>query len=124
MSRDFKKFRMATGLTQEDAAKKLSIHPTTLNKYERGARYPSGKVLAEMSRLYNVQMDDLITDPNDLLATTGKQSITTKETDMKHKLIQIEAELLELYREHRMLKDIIEKYEKKEGARNNLITGD
>jgi len=118
MSRDFKKIRMATGLTQEDAAKKIGIHPTTLNKYESGARYPSGKVLAQMSRLYNVPMDSLILE-------TGKTSTTkTEEEAMRHKLNQMEAELLDLYRENRMLKDVIGQYEKKAGTHNKVVNGD
>ena len=119
MSSDLKQFRMATGMTKEDAAKKIGIHPTTLNKYESGARHPSGKVLANMSRLYKVKMDDLI--------ETGGQatvSIEEEEEDMKDKLNQMEAELLELYRENRKLKDIIEQNEKKAGVHNKIINGD
>jgi transcriptional regulator with XRE-family HTH domain len=118
MSRDFKKFRMATGLTQEEAAKKIGIHPTTLNKYESGARYPSGKVLAQMSRLYNVRMDSFI------LGAGNKSTTATEEETMKQKLNQMETELLELYRENRRLKDVVEEYEKKAGTRNKAVNGD
>ena len=109
---------MATGLTQEDAAKKIGIHPTTLNKYESGVRYPSGKVLTQMSRLYNVPMDSLILEPESTSTTK------TEEGTMKNKLNQMEAELLDLYRENRLLKEKIESYEKKDGTHNKRVNGD
>ena len=43
---------------------------------------------------------------------------------MKDNLNQMEAELLELYRENRKLKDIIEQNEKKAGVHNKIINGD
>ena len=60
MSTAIKRERIKTGLTQEEAASKLGIHPTTLNKYEGGSRTPSGKVLSAMSQLFGVRMDTLM----------------------------------------------------------------
>ena len=87
---------MKTGLTQEEAALKLEIHPTTLNKYERGSRYPSGRVLAAMSGLYDVRLDALI---------SGGSQVLPQRDELKEKLMMAEAELLVLYRENKKLKD-------------------
>ena len=118
MSRDLEKFRMSTGLTQEEAAKSLGIHPTTLNKYEAGVRFPSSKVLAQMTRLYNVEMDSLIKG--------GKKITNNKKEDeaMLEKLNRLEKELLDLYRENRKLKEMVLQNEKKDGAHNRIVNGD
>ncbi len=100
MSSNFKKYRMKTGLTQEEAAIKLEIHPTTLNKYERGSRYPSGRVLAAMSKLYDVRLDALISG--------GSQALPQRD-ELKEKLTMAEEELLVLYRENKSLKDELER---------------
>ena len=76
MSSEIKKQRIRTGLTQEEAAKKIGIHPTTLNKYESGARIPSGKVLVSMSKLFEVPIDSLAKDAGEHIlpvTTHGKE---------------------------------------------------
>lgn len=89
MSTEIKKQRIRTGLTQEEAAKKIGIHPTTLNKYESGARFPSGKVLASMSHLFEVPIDSLVKGRG------GTSPITnTKEDSMYQKKYEL---LLEKY---------------------------
>ena len=114
MSRSFKEVRISTGLSQEDAARKIGVHPTTLNKYENGARYPSGKVLAKMSQLYGVKLDSLIETETD----------EGEEEHMNLRLQKMETELLGLYRENKMLKETLEHYEKKAGTRTKAINGD
>ena len=101
MSTEIKKERIRTGLTQEEAAKKIGVHPTTLNKYESGARYPSGKVLANMAKLFQVPMDSLVNAGSDsnIYNTSEKD-----ETMLKVRLAKVETELLELYRENKMLR--------------------
>ena len=118
MSTEIKKARIRTGLTQEEAAKKIGVHPTTLNKYESGARYPSGKVLAKMASLYNVPMEPLLSGA----ATNTNPDEKEVRTQMRYR--QMEAELLELYRENRRLKEALEVSEKKAGTHNKIINGD
>ena len=117
MSTIFKKCRIKTGLNQEEAAKKLGIHPTTLNKYEGGSRYPSGKLLAVMANLYAVPMDQLISN-NEAINNSGE------DIEMiKSKLALVEAEVLELYRENRMLREQVDTLQKKVGSNQKLKQG-
>ena len=62
MSNPFRMARMQVGLSQEQAAPKLGVHGTTLNKYENGHRYPSGKVLQRMAEVYGVSINELLGD--------------------------------------------------------------
>ena len=91
MSSEIKRQRIRTGLTQEEAAKTIGIHPTTLNKYESGARIPSGKVLKSMGQLFKVTMDTLIDQPID--QEVGQLSLTAEEQMYKGKYL----DLLEKY---------------------------
>ena len=79
MSSQFKIFRVKTGMNQEEAAKKLDVHPTTLNKYESGARYPSGKVLKKMSVAYKVPIESLIDAGEGDISTTKAQERREEE---------------------------------------------
>ena len=66
-------------MNQEEAAKKLDVHPTTLNKYESGARYPSGKVLKKMSVAYKVPIESLIDAGEGDISTTKAQERREEE---------------------------------------------
>lgn len=100
MSTQIKKQRIKTGLTQEEAAVKLGIHPTTLNKYEGGSRTPSGKVLSAMSRLFNISMDTLIHDA--IETDTGGE-----EAMYRFKFEKAQAEIIALHKEISSLKDAL-----------------
>lgn len=106
MSSALKLARVKTGLSQEEAAGKLGVHPTTLNKYESGARFPSGKVLQKMSQLYEINLQSLI-------ETTLITNPVEDDQTMKEKLAVVEKELLALYRENRMLKEELATLQKK-----------
>ncbi len=56
-----KKARSSAGVTQLGLARTLGIHPTTLNKYEKGHRVPDAALLERMARV-------LRCDPGWLLA--------------------------------------------------------
>ncbi len=47
-------------LTQEDAAKQISISPDTLSNYERGLSYPDVPILKKIEQVYGVNYNDLI----------------------------------------------------------------
>ena len=119
MSTEIKKERIRTGLTQEEAAKKIGVHPTTLNKYESGARYPSGKVLANMAKLFQVPMDSLLKGEAEAIHITKGEELKM----IQNKLARVEAEVLELYRENKMLRNEIASLEKKVGSNQKLKTG-
>ena len=53
-------YREASGLVQEELAKKLEIAPATLGQYERGTRYPSTPIWIELSKIFKVSVDELM----------------------------------------------------------------
>ena len=120
MSTEIKKQRIRTGLTQEEAAKKIGVHPTTLNKYESGVRHPSGKVLANMAKLFQVPMDSLLGGGSSSIHTVSKED----ETMLKARLTKVEGELLELFRENKLLRALNEELQKKEGTHKQAVNGD
>ncbi len=106
MSSHIKIARMRTGLTQEQAAKKLGVHPTTLNKYESGARIPSGKVLKAMSTLYDQDVNVLL--HNQSTGKEGKKMFESKfeeEQYFKEKYFGALEELNDVRKEMSALKD-------------------
>lgn len=55
-----KKARKSTGMTQEQAAKALSIDKSTYCGYETGKRKPDVERIKELARLFNVKADVLL----------------------------------------------------------------
>ena len=60
MSNKFRIARLNASLNQEQAAKKLGIHVTTLNKYENDHREPSADIVRKMATIYSVSVDKLL----------------------------------------------------------------
>ena len=60
MSNKFRIARLNASLNQEQAAKKLGIHVTTLNKYENDHRDPGADVVRKMASVYAVSVDMLL----------------------------------------------------------------
>ena len=53
--------RRGAGMSQAELAQHLKISPSTVGMYEQGRREPSVETLAEMSRLFGVSIDFLVT---------------------------------------------------------------
>lgn len=53
--------RRSAGLSQAELGKKLKISPSTVGMYEQGRREPSVETLAELSELFSVSIDFLVT---------------------------------------------------------------
>lgn len=51
--------RERLGLQQKETAKKVGVHPSTLNKYESGDREPDTETLVKLADLYGVSLDFL-----------------------------------------------------------------
>lgn len=51
--------RVNAGLNQKDAAKKLSINPVTLGRYESGISYPNIDMINKMEKLYGISKDNI-----------------------------------------------------------------
>lgn len=107
MSSEFKLARVRTGMTQEEAAGKLGVHPTTLNKYESGARFPSGKVLKKMSKLFKIPMDELISSASENTTPETNPSLE-KELDMlKDEFLNLQRDYISVLKENSQLKETI-----------------
>ncbi len=57
-----KKLRETHNLTQEELAKKVTVSRTAVSKWETGKGYPSLDTLKEISLLFDISIDELISD--------------------------------------------------------------
>lgn len=53
--------RRSIGINQQQLAERLHISPSTVGMYEQGRRTPNVDILTQMSRIFNVSLDYLIT---------------------------------------------------------------
>lgn len=58
LAENFKKFRAARGLTQEQVASLLNVNAQTVSRWECAATLPDVLMLPELARLYGVTVDD------------------------------------------------------------------
>lgn len=58
LSENFRKFRTARGLTQEQVAAVLNVNAQTVSRWECAATLPDVLMLPELARLYGVTVDD------------------------------------------------------------------
>lgn len=56
----FQRLRKAKGLTQEDVAEKLNISAQAVSKWENDLTSPDISVLAELSEMFGVTLDELL----------------------------------------------------------------
>ena len=56
---NLKKYRLEKGLTQENLAEKVGIHPTYVGKLEGGKNNPSTKMLYKITRALGIKLSDL-----------------------------------------------------------------
>lgn len=59
-----KTLRVANGLSQETAAKKLGIASSTLSKWENAKSFPDVIELGKIEKLYQTSYNDIIFLPN------------------------------------------------------------
>ena len=56
----FKELREKAGLSILAAADKLGVSTTSVVNWEKGERYPNGRTLIDMAKLYNCSSDELL----------------------------------------------------------------
>lgn len=56
----FKEQRKRAGLTQMEVAKQLGVTDAAVNQWETGKTMPSAKRLADVAKLYNCTIDELL----------------------------------------------------------------
>ena len=54
------KLRKQQGLTQNDLALKIGVTNQAVSKWERGENLPDSMILLELSRMYNVTIEELL----------------------------------------------------------------
>jgi transcriptional regulator with XRE-family HTH domain len=57
---NLKRLRTDKGISQEDLASKIHVHPNHLSRYERGLSAPSIAVVVEIAKAFDVSIDELI----------------------------------------------------------------
>ena len=63
--------RKGMGLTQAGLAEKLNYSDKAVSKWERGESIPDVLTLLQLADLFDVKVDDLLSDPNRLPENTG-----------------------------------------------------
>lgn len=63
--------RKRCGLTQAVLAEKLNYTDKAVSKWERGESMPDALTLVQLARLFEITLDELVSDPNALPAETG-----------------------------------------------------
>ena len=65
-------YRKRMGLTQVGLAEKLNYSDKAVSKWERAESVPDVLTLTQLAELFDVTVNDLLVDPNELPANTGK----------------------------------------------------
>lgn len=61
LNENLKECRNKLGLSQEEIAKALSIHPVQYGAYERGKNKPSADILEKLVKQFNININYLLT---------------------------------------------------------------
>ena len=64
--------RKLAGLTQAGLAEKMNYSDKAVSKWERGESMPDILTLIQLSELFSISINDLLTDPNELPGNPGK----------------------------------------------------
>lgn len=64
-------YRKRSGLTQARLAERLNYSDKAVSKWERGESMPDVLTLVQLAELFDISVDDLIRDPNEIPENTG-----------------------------------------------------
>ena len=65
-------YRKRNGLTQARLAEKLNYSDKAVSKWERGESVPDVMTLVQLSELFDISVNDLLLDPNELPENPGR----------------------------------------------------
>ena len=65
-------YRKQSGLTQVGLAEKLNYSDKAVSKWERGESVPDVLTLVQLARQFDITVNDLLVDPNELPGNPGK----------------------------------------------------
>ena len=72
LGKNIASFRKQQRLTQAGLAEKLNYSDKAVSKWERGESIPDVLTLVQIADLFQISVNDLVTDPNELPEHTGK----------------------------------------------------
>ena len=71
MGKNISAHRKRCGLTQAGLAEKLNFTDKAVSKWERGESMPDALTLVQLARLFEITVDELVSDPNALPEQAG-----------------------------------------------------
>lgn len=109
---NLKKCRAKRGISQDELAKKISIHPVQFSRYERGQSAPSIEVVQKIADALEVSIDQLVYGDQD---NKAEQSISDRELLSMFQKIQLLNE-----RQKETVKDFLSSYILKSDLKQKL----
>jgi transcriptional regulator with XRE-family HTH domain len=109
---NLKKCRTQKGISQDEIAKKISIHPVQFSRYERGQSAPSIEVVQKIAVALDVSIDQLVYGDQD---NKAEQSISDRELLSMFQKIQLLNE-----RQKETVKDFLSSYILKSDLKQKL----
>ena len=77
-------YRKSLGLTQAKLAQQLNYSDKAVSKWERGESIPDVVTLVQLAELFNITVNDLIADPDELPGGGGKVEQALEKVVEKH----------------------------------------
>ena len=74
------KIRKEHNITQEGLADKLNVSRQAVSKWESGVAYPDTEKLIQISKIFNVSLDDLINEDKDVNKINSEKRFNFMET--------------------------------------------
>ena len=72
LGRNIASYRKQYGLTQAGLAEKLNYSDKAVSKWERGESMPDVTTLVQLAEQFDISVNDLVVDPNELPGNPGK----------------------------------------------------
>lgn len=82
------RLRKGRGLTQTELAEKLQLSRQSISRWEVGLSIPSVENLVELSKIYDIPLDVLLSDDVQDARTPDTSEIRSKKVQPKHYLIK------------------------------------
>ncbi|HJD16167.1 MAG TPA: helix-turn-helix domain-containing protein [Candidatus Enterococcus stercoripullorum] len=94
LANNLKYYREKAGFTQEEVANELRVTRQSISRWENGKSYPDLDNLVLISELYQVSIDKLIKENEELFKKIDQN--TQEILDKKQKLVEIEHEVSQI----------------------------
>ena len=75
LSEKLQKIRKENNITQEGLADRLNVSRQAVSKWESGTAYPDTEKLIQISKIFNVSLDELINDNGDKIKNNDTKKI-------------------------------------------------